>query len=138
MDEYASTFKKGSREWELHEEILNKDYGVLIEKNWPGSFSQTPLRPYLKENNIESLAICGYMTHMCCDSTARQAMHLGYEVEFISDATGTIDLSNYAGDIKAKDLHNAILITQAAKFSRVMSTDDWIRSLEYRNIERID
>lgn len=33
------------------------------------------------------------MTQMCCDTTARQAMHRGLNVEFLSDATGTFDIS---------------------------------------------
>lgn len=70
------------------------------------------------------------MTHMCCDTTARQAMHLDFEVEFLNDATGTRDVSNYSGDISAEKLHKATLITQAMKFSKVMSTEDWVRSLE--------
>ncbi len=66
---------------------------------------------------------------MCCDTTARQAMHMGYSVEFLSDATGTLQLSNSAGNISAEDLHKAILVTQAARFSKVLSSDEWISNL---------
>jgi len=69
------------------------------------------------------------MTQMCCDTTARQAFHLGFAVEFLSDATGTLDFSNQAGSITAEELHKAILITQAMRFSRVMSTQDWLKGL---------
>jgi len=69
------------------------------------------------------------MTQMCCDTTARQAFHLGFAVEFLSDATGTLDFSNQAGSISAEELHKATLITQAMRFSRVMSTQDWLKSL---------
>ncbi|HSO26185.1 MAG TPA: hypothetical protein VLR54_06160 [Methanobacteriaceae archaeon] len=57
-------------------------------------------------------------------------MHRGFDVEFLDDATGTRDVSNYAGDVVAEELHKATLITQAMKFSKVMSTEDWVRSLE--------
>ena len=30
----------------------------------------------------------------------------------------------------AEELHKATLITQAMKFSKVMDTEDWVRSLE--------
>jgi nicotinamidase-related amidase len=127
---YSPNFKKGSKEWEIHEKVLEKDHDIIIEKNLPGSFTKTQLESYLKENDIKKVAICGYMTHMCCDTTARQAMHLDFEVEFLNDATGTRDVSNYSGDISAEKLHKATLITQAMKFSKVMSTEDWVRSLE--------
>ena len=36
------------------------------------------------------IAICGYVVQMCCDTTARQAYHLGFQVDFFSDAIGTL------------------------------------------------
>ena len=96
----------------------------------PGSFTGTELESWLKENDIDTLVISGYMTQMCCDTTARQAMHMGFNVEFLSDATGTLDISNSAGHIGAEELHKAILITQAMRFSKVMSADEWIKTIE--------
>lgn len=125
--EEAVTFKKGTDEWNIHKEVLKRGYTKIIEKNLPGSFTGTELGLWLKENDIDTLVIIGYMTQMCCDTTARQAMHLGFNVEFLSDATGTLDITNSAGEISAEELHKAILITQAMKFSNVMSTDEWIK-----------
>ncbi|MFA6331811.1 MAG: isochorismatase family protein, partial [Methanoregula sp.] len=83
----------------------------------------------LKEQDIDTLTIAGYMTQMCCDTTARQAFHRGYAVKFLSDATGTLSITNSAGAISAADLHKAILVTQQMRFSQVMTTEEWIRSL---------
>jgi nicotinamidase-related amidase len=69
------------------------------------------------------------MTQMCCDTTARQAFHRGYAVDFLSDATGTLSVTNAAGTISAIDLHRAILVTQQMRFSRILSTDEWIQKL---------
>jgi nicotinamidase-related amidase len=123
----SKTFVRGSLEWELHEEITMLGYDYLIEKNLPGSFTGTNLEQILLQHEIDAVTICGYMTQMCCDTTARQALHLGYTVEFLSDATGTLDISNYAGKVSAEELHRAILVTQAMRFSKVISADDWIR-----------
>jgi nicotinamidase-related amidase len=135
LEEDAVTFKKGSHEHDIHEEILKRDYDIIIEKNLPGSFTGTELESWLKENNIDIVTICGYMTQMCCDTTARQAMHLGFNVEFLNDATGTLDISNSAGEINAEELHKAVLITQAMIFSKVVSTKEWIHNLEPSNTE---
>ncbi|MEN6553829.1 MAG: cysteine hydrolase family protein [Methanobacterium sp.] len=158
----SSTFKEGTDEHRIHDEVLKRGYDKIIEKNLPGSFrkslifecpknwkffdgfqkqrfcssemknfacfTRTELGLWLKENDIDTLVISGYMTQMCCDTTARQAMHLGFNVEFLSDATGTLDISNSAGEISAEELHKAILITQAMRFSKVMSTDEWIKT----------
>jgi nicotinamidase-related amidase len=125
----SSTFVKGSNEWELHDEIKAKKYDYLIEKNLPGSFTNTKLESILRDNQVDTVVICGYMSQMCCDTTSRQAVHLGFSVEFLSDATGTLDISNYAGSVKAEELHKAVLVTQAMRFSKVISTDEWIKTV---------
>ena len=124
--EASPVFLKGNLEWELHPEVEKRHRDVLIEKNWPDSFFETTLEQYLKTNNIDLLTVCGYMTQMCCDTTARRAFHLGYAVEFLSDATGTLSFKNEAGVVTDEELHRAILVTQASRFSKVMKTDEWI------------
>lgn len=125
----SKTFRKGTKEWELHPQIAGEKYDHIIEKTLPGSFTGTDLEAWLRERNIDTLVIAGYMTQMCCDTTARQAVHLGFSVEFLSDATGTLQISNYAGTVTAEELHKAILVTQAMRFSEVLTTEEWISSM---------
>ncbi|MFA6104905.1 MAG: cysteine hydrolase family protein [Victivallaceae bacterium] len=125
----AKLFVKNSNTWELHPEITRRKFNLLLEKNYPGSFTGTILEKYLLEHAIDTITICGYMTQMCCDTTARQAFHLGFKVEFLADATGTRDFSNSAGQVTAEELHRAILVTQAMRFSQVLNTEAWINSL---------
>ncbi|MFA5251678.1 MAG: cysteine hydrolase family protein [Phycisphaerae bacterium] len=122
-------FQKGSASWALHPEIERRPRDVLIEKTLPGSFTGTTLESWLRERQIDTVVITGYMTQMCCDTTARQAFHLGFAVEFLSDATGTLAFSNPAGSVTAEELHRAILVTQAMRFSRVMNTQQWLEGL---------
>lgn len=128
--EGSVTFVKKTEGWELLPEIENRQYDHLIEKNLPGSFTGTDLEKWLQDNNINTVTISGYMTQMCCDTTARQAYHRGFKVEFLSDATGTISVSNYAGTVTDEELHRSILVTQAMRFSNVLTTDEWIQKLE--------
>jgi nicotinamidase-related amidase len=121
----SSVFRRGSLEWQLRSEVAVRPRAALIHKNLPGSFTGTDLERWLREHDIDTVAISGYMTQMCCDTTARQALHLGFKVEFLSDATGTLDVSNEAGSITAEDLHRAILVTQQMRFSQVMTTGEW-------------
>lgn len=123
-------FRKGSPEWELHPEVAHRSFDLLVEKTLPGSFTGTNLEEWLREKDIGTVVISGYMTQMCCDTTARQAFHLGFGVEFLSDATGTLSLANDAGSVTAGELHRAILVTQGMLFSKVMTTAEWISGLE--------
>lgn len=122
----SPTFRKGSEGWKLHPEVQKRKRDVLIEKNLPGSFTGTELEKWLLEQGVERVAICGYMTQICCDTTARQAFHLGLQVDFLSDATGTLSIQNSAGAISDCDLHRAVLVTMAMKFARVVGTEEWI------------
>jgi nicotinamidase-related amidase len=125
----APVFRKGTEAWALHPEVASRPYDHLIEKNLPGSFTGTDLEPWLRGNQIDTVAISGYMTQMCCDTTARQAFHRGFAVEFISDATGTLQIANSAGRVTDEELHRAILVTQAMRFSRVLSAADWMAAV---------
>jgi nicotinamidase-related amidase len=126
----AAAFCRGTKAWELHPDVMKRPRDVLIEKLLPGSFTRTNLGSWLRERAIDSLTISGYMTQMCCDTTARQAFHEGYNVKFLSDATGTLTITNKAGTIRDADLHRAILVTQQMRFSQVMTTTEWIQSLQ--------
>ncbi|MGB7992778.1 isochorismatase family protein [Methanoregula sp.] len=125
----AKTFRRGTPGFELLDEIRNHPYDVRIEKTLPGSFTGTELDAWLKQHEIVKITIVGYMTQMCCDTTARQAFHRGFTVQFIADATGTLDITNNDGTVKAEELHRAICVTQAMRFSTVMMTRDWIADL---------
>jgi nicotinamidase-related amidase len=125
----APAFRYGSREWELHPEIARRPRDVLIEKTLPGSFTGTNLDRWLMDHAIGTVTIAGYMTQMCCDTTARQAFQRGYAVKFLSDGTGTLSITNSAGSITDSDLHRAILVTQQMRFSHVMATEEWVSSL---------
>lgn len=122
-------FKPGTAEWELHKDVAARPCDRLVEKSMPSSFAGTDLENWLRENQIDTLAIAGYMTQMCCDSTARDGFHRGFNVEFLADATGTLSLATGAGKVADRDLHNAVLVTQSSMFSKVIDTSDWIRSL---------
>jgi nicotinamidase-related amidase len=103
----SPTFRKGSVEWKLHPEVEKRKRDILIEKNLPGSFTGTDLEKWLREKGIDQV-------------------HLGLQVDFLSDATGTLSIQNSAGAISDCDLHRAVLVTMAMKFARMRGTEEWI------------
>jgi nicotinamidase-related amidase len=125
-DPKSPLFCKGSKAWELIPEVEQRPRDLLIDKQLPGSFSGTPLEDWLKANDVDTVTISGYMTHICCDTTARQAMHLGFKVEFLSDATGTLPITNTAGAVTAEELHRSILVAQQFFISQVLDSKTWL------------
>lgn len=125
----SEVFRRGSREWELLSEVADRPRDILIAKSRPGAFTATNLESWLRKSGADTIVVCGYMTQMCCDTTARQAVHLGFNVEFLSDATGTLAFENEAGKVTAEELHRATLVTQQMRFARVISTAQWLTLL---------
>lgn len=58
-------------------------------------------------------------------------------MEFLSDATGTLALSNSAGAVSAQALHEAVLVTLQSRFAAVASTKDWVVSIaDHKDLAR--
>ncbi|WP_436715546.1 cysteine hydrolase family protein [Roseiconus lacunae] len=128
-DPESPIFCKGSDLWQLHEQVESRPRDIIIDKQLPGSFTNTQLDSFLKEREIDTVCVTGYMTQVCCDTTARQAMHLGYSVEFLNDATGTLDVENKAGSVSAEELHRSILVAQQMFISDVIDSKTWIERI---------
>jgi nicotinamidase-related amidase len=129
-DPESPIFRLNSEAWQLHPEVARRPYDVLIDKQLPGSFTGTNLEAWLKQVGADTVSIAGYMTHMCCDTTARQAFHRGYQVEFLSDATGTLDIENQAGSVTAQQMQNSILVAQQMFISQVITSEAWLSQLD--------
>jgi nicotinamidase-related amidase len=125
-DPESPIFRLNAPMWQLHDEVASRPRDILIDKQLPGSFTNTELDPWLRSVGAEIVTITGYMTHMCCDTTARQAFHRGYQVEFLKDACGTLPVSNEAGSVTAEQLQESILVAQQMFISEVIGQEEWL------------
>jgi len=80
---------------------LNKQAIDVIEKNQYSAFYNTDLETILTINDIEQVIITGVMTHLCCETTARDAFMRGFEVFFVVDATATYTEELHLGTLRA-------------------------------------
>ena len=60
-----------------------------LTKTSHNAFTTTGLQQLLTQRGIRELVICGIRTEQCCETTARVASDLGYEVTFVTEATAT-------------------------------------------------
>lgn len=128
-DPESPIFRLNSEMWQLLPEVEQRPRDVLIDKQLPGTFTNTNLEDWLKSVDAKTVSIAGYMTHMCCDTTARQAFHHGYQVEFLRDATGTLRVENEAGTATAEQLQTSTLVAQQMFISEVLTTSEWLTRL---------
>ena len=87
----------------LWPELDARDGDVRAWKSGASAFfpGKCDLKPQLDVLSIDTLLIAGTVTNICCESSARDAVELGYKVIMVSDA-----LSGHA-----HGLHEATLAT---------------------------
>jgi nicotinamidase-related amidase len=116
----AGVFEPGTSAVEPMDEVAPAGDETIIVKHLPGSFDGTPLDEVLDALGTRTVVIAGFMTHMCCDTTAREAHARGLDVVFLTDGTATRDLQGPAGATVAHAVvHEATLAAQADGFSRL-------------------
>lgn len=114
---------------DLYDEVAGK-HDLLVTKTVNSAFYGTPdLNAWLTAHNLERVVICGITTNYCCETTARMAGNLGYEVTFAIDATRTFDLTLLDGTVVPAD--NVAAITAAnlhGEFATVSTTAEIVSS----------
>lgn len=113
--ETSPIFARGSEGFDLHASVASRRRDLLVEKTLP-----------LTERGVDTVVVCGYLTQNCDESTARDAVHRGFAVEFLSDATGAVALANAAGRVEARDLHEAVLTVMQSRYAAVATTAAWV------------
>jgi len=126
MPAEGPVFAAGSDNWALHPEIANRPTSHNLRKELPSAFAGTDLHDWLGDHDIDTVTFTGFMTQHCVDSSAREALHRGYTVEVLSDATGTVAYNNAAGYVSAQTLHDATLIALHGGIASVVTTEEWV------------
>jgi nicotinamidase-related amidase len=128
--EMSPIFARGSHGGELHPEIAGRARDHYVEKALPSAFTGTDLEAWLRANAIDTITVAGYMTHNCDLSTIIHAVHMGFAVEFLSDASGSVPYANSAGYASAEDIHRVVTIVLQSRFAAVLKTAGWIDCLK--------
>ncbi|SJZ40083.1 Nicotinamidase-related amidase [Trichlorobacter thiogenes] len=125
----APFMAEGTTGAELHPVVTSRGWDHYVQKDMPVAFCKTDLEAWLKERQITTLAIVGYITHNCDLSTAIAALHRGFQVEFLSDASGSLPYANKAGSATAEEIHRVTTVVLQARFAAVMTTEEWLQSI---------
>jgi nicotinamidase-related amidase len=129
----AALFRPGSAAVAPWPQLRPLQRHLVVEKRLPSAFAGTALDEALRRAGIDLLVLAGLMTHMCVDSTARDAVHRGYLVVVACDACATRDLPGTGGAvIPARVVHEATLAALADRFADVVETQVVIGNLLLR------
>ena len=105
---------------------------LLVSKTAHSSFHGTPdLHRWLDGSGTGRLVISGITTNHCCETTARVAGDLGYDVLFALDATHTFDRTGPDGCVvTADELARTTATNLDGEFATVVSTHHVIDLLQ--------
>lgn len=87
---------------------------AVVQKHRPSAFVNTDLDLILRSQGIKTVILTGVVSHVCVESTARDAFMLDYYTVFVEDCT--------AG--REEHLHQACLENIDAYFGEVCSAKD--------------
>ena len=113
-------FLEGTFGAEISERIKPQAEDKVIIKRYPNSFLETELDEYLKSLRVDTLIVCGMMTHMCVDTTVRAAMDYGYQVKLAANACATMDLTLNGETIPAETVQKAFIAALDGVFATVI------------------
>lgn len=124
----SGVFVPGSIGVEMHPALDVRPGEQRIVKHFPGAFTQTDLEARLKLVGADTLIISGYMTHLCCDTTTRQASERGYGVRFAADATATRDLTVNGVTVPYDTIQRSTLAVMT-QFAQVQTAEELIATV---------
>jgi ureidoacrylate peracid hydrolase len=119
---FAEAFKVDGEAWPLWPELDVQGEDCIVNKTRLSAFipGTCPLGEVLAERGIDTLIVTGTLTNMCCESTVRDAMQMGYKVLFVEDGNATWD----------DEAHNAALANIATVFAEVITAEEAVRRIE--------
>ena len=102
---------------------LDTSAGMVIPKCQYDAFYGTSLEKGLRNWGVSQVVICGVMTHLCCETTARSAFTRGFDVLFTVDGTATYNES----------FHCATLLNLAHGFATLVLVDEIKKAIGEHN-----
>lgn len=116
----SDAVQEGAPGTRVHSELQPQPGERVIDTKFGfDAFAGTPLDYFLRQKRVRTLIICGTLTNFCCETTARSAYGLGYNVVFGSDINATDNA----------EAQRASLRTLRRGFARVMNHEVIMRAL---------
>jgi nicotinamidase-related amidase len=125
----APFFHPGTSGAELHHSVTPEAGETIIEKSRPNSFVGTDLESLLRASQIEHLVMCGAMSQMCIDASARSGVDLGFKVTVAHDACAAANIIHNGVSVSSEMVHASIMAPLAASYADVQLTSEIIPKL---------
>lgn len=106
-------------------ELVDAAPAMTFHKNRHSALVGTGLDVWLVQNHIGRLIISGIRTEQCCETTARHASDLGFQVDFVTDATLTFDMALADGTpLRTADIKARTTTVLKDRFARICTVEE--------------
>jgi nicotinamidase-related amidase len=104
----------------------------VLVKNTRNAFTSTNLQELLREKGVERLVITGIQTEQCCETTTRLAADLGYDVDFVTEATMTFPIPNpeTGEELSTDEILRRTEFVLRRRFARIATVGGLVAELE--------
>jgi nicotinamidase-related amidase len=119
----APFFVPGTEGSEIHADVAPRPGERVIVKHHPNAFRDTPLHDELVRLGVDDVVLCGMMTSMCVDASARAAADLGLRTTIAGDACAAPDLRSGDEVIPGATVHKAFLAALGSLVADVRDTE---------------
>jgi nicotinamidase-related amidase len=127
MGEGSPVFDPSTERFELHSDVENrrKENTHDVVKQYGSVYADTDVEKWLRDNDVDTVTLVGFMTNNCVIASAVEGEKLGFTTEVLSDATGAINLANSAGSVDAETVHTTMMALLNSNFAAVATTRKW-------------
>jgi len=116
----TNAFVKGSWGAEIVEDVAPQAGDIVLEgKRGLDAFASTNLDFILRSKGIETVAISGFLTNCCVESTMRSAYEKGFEVVTLTDCVGAT----------SEEEHKNAITYDYPMFSKPMTAAEFAQTL---------
>jgi len=104
---------------------------VLFHKNRHSALVGTGLDVWLIQRGIRCVIVSGARTEQCCETTARHASDLGFDVDYVMEATLTFASTDRHGTVwSAQDIKARTGLVLEGEFARIVTVDEALAGVE--------
>lgn len=97
---------------------------AVFEKSRHSALVGSGLDVWLVAKGVRRVIICGIRTEQCCETTTRHASDLGYEVDYVTEATLTFPMTDAAGRTwSAEEIRARTELVLAGRFATITNVD---------------
>lgn len=125
-------FERSSPYYKLMDFLAPRENEPVLHKITRNVFTSTELVPLLVARGVNRVVISGIQTEQCCETSTRVAADLGFDVDFVTEATLTFPIPRDEDGTVELDTDAIVERTEYAlrrRFARIANVDAIVSEL---------